>query len=238
MCTKKQQLCVPGLVAAQFGIEANNAHCIGDLNNPWTVYHTCGNLYAFEANCTLAWSQPPKFKTGRKDCTPNPALERPFFTNREEIHANPQGNGVMTANFYRNHFNMTAREGIALQIGAHSMGKFHPEIALMKYSWTRHQEMLLNNQLFRQLAEKPQYFLDCKWWKKPHWYALVGDAWGQKANVTWSISALSYSKDGGPFHWFHKYAIFMGLFLVDTFTLFFIGITDVLLVTNVHQCPE
>ncbi len=108
----------------------------------------------------------------------------------------------MTSNYYADHFNLTAREAIALMEGAHSFGKFNKEVSMMKYSWTRHQNGLLNNQMFRQISFRPQYFLNCN---DETGFDLVGDAWGQIANTTWVCNALGMSKNGGPFHWFHRY---------------------------------
>ena len=34
---------------------------------------------------------------------------------------------------------------------------------------------------------------------------LIGDAYGNPANTTWSVKALKFSKSGGPFQWFHRY---------------------------------
>ena len=64
--------------------------------------------------CELAWNEVPVFKTGRRDCNPDPTLERPFFTKNHEIHPNLHGNGPTIVDWYKNHFGLTAREGIAL----------------------------------------------------------------------------------------------------------------------------
>ena len=57
------------------------------------------------------------FRTGRKDCTPDPDEERPFLTSRLENHPSTQGNGRETVDFYKANFGFTAREGIALTGG-------------------------------------------------------------------------------------------------------------------------
>ena len=153
----------------------------------------------------MIWNQVPVFKTGRKDCEPDPSLDRPFFTKRHEAHPNPQANGPTTVDYYADKFNMTAREAIALTEGAHSFGKFNVEISMMPYFWTRSQDKLMNNQLFRQIAERPQYFMDCKDHSGKSEYRLVGDAYGQPAETTWVLWRLGMSKNGGPYHWFHRY---------------------------------
>ena len=59
--------------------------------------------------CELAWNEVPVFKTGRRDCNPDPTLERPFFTKNHEIHPNLHGNGPTIVDWYKNHFGLTAR---------------------------------------------------------------------------------------------------------------------------------
>ncbi len=101
------------------------------------------------------------FTTGRTDCTPDESLERPFFTSNKEIHPHPQGNGVMTTDFFNEHLKLTARESIALLEGAHSYGTMNPRISFMKYPWTRNQQLLLNNQMFKHLVLVDQYIPGC-----------------------------------------------------------------------------
>ena len=153
----------------------------------------------------MTWTKPPVFKTGRKDCEADPNLDRPFLTTRHEVHPNPQGNGPSIVDFYAKNFGFTAREAICLTEGAHSFGKFNSQISMMVYSWTRGQRMLLNNQLFRHLAERPQYFMDCKDHTGQNQFVLVGDAYGQLAETKWVVNRLGMSENGGPYHWFHRY---------------------------------
>ena len=86
-------------------------------------------------------------------------------------------------------------------LGAHSFGKFNSANSYFRYSWTRKQEGVLNNQLFRHYSEKDQYFLECKNNKM----VLYGDAYGNKAKTSWQINLGKHSKSGGPFQWFHRY---------------------------------
>ena len=187
------------LVASKYGIDNNNLACAGE---PRT---TCGYVYHFESDCTLEWDQPPPFKTGRKDCTPDPNLSRPFITLRPEIHPNVQGNGPETVDYYSANFNFTAREAIALMEGAHAFGTFNLEISMRPYSWTREQQRLLNNQMFRNAASRPQYYMDCDGSEDPENFLLVGDVHGNVPDTTWRVKALGFQKDGGPFHWFHTW---------------------------------
>ena len=78
------------------------------------ISESCGALFGMEDVCELAWNEVPVFKTGRRDCNPDPTLERPFFTKNHEIHPNLHGNGPTIVDWYKNHFGLTAREGIAL----------------------------------------------------------------------------------------------------------------------------
>ena len=69
---------------------------------------------------------------------------------------------------------------IALTGGAHSFGKFNSEVSMLRYFWTRSQQNMMNNQVFRHIAQRPQYFFDCEGSKE---YKSVGDAFGNKAET-------------------------------------------------------
>ena len=64
---------------------------------------------------------------------------------------------------------------------------------------------MLNNQMFLHYAGRPQYFMECKDYQGNNQFRLVGDAYGNKPNTTWNINSSGFSKDGGPFQWFHRY---------------------------------
>ena len=105
---------------------------------------------------------------------------------------------------YKEHFGLTAREGIALTGGAHSYGKFNSEVSMLRYFWTRGQHNIMNNQVFKHLSQRPQYFLECKDHLGQKEFRLVGDANGNKAETKWNVNAGGFSKSGGPFQWFHR----------------------------------
>ena len=112
--------------------------------------HEC--LQAGTDRCLLTPTILPTFRTGRRDCEPNEELEQAWQTNEQEIHPSVHGNGVQTADFFKEQFGMTARESSAVLIGAHSYGQFHASNSMFKYSWTREQTRYLNNQvLFKYL---------------------------------------------------------------------------------------
>ena len=104
-------------------------------------------LQAGTDRCFLTPTILPTFRTGRKDCEPNKDLEQAWQTNEKEIHPSDHGNGVQTADFFKEQFGMTARESSAVLIGAHSYGQFHFSNSMFKYSWTREQTRYLNNQV-------------------------------------------------------------------------------------------
>ena len=102
------------------------------------------------------------FQTGRSDCTPDSELNRPFYTSKEEVHPNLHGNGPSTVDYFKINFGLTARESAALVEGAHSFGKFHEEVSMNKYMWTRMNDQLLNNQQFRSIRNERMYKTECK----------------------------------------------------------------------------
>merc|ERR1719232_1005928 len=122
-----------------------------------------------------------------------PALE----ATKPEHHPNPQGNGRMTADFFKTDFGLSGREGAALLIGAHSFGTFNAQISQFRYDWTRKQSTILNNQLFRHVAMKPQYFAQCADEYLDYWH-LVGDHLGQPAETRWKVVATKCSSGRRP----------------------------------------
>ena len=127
-----------------------------------TISEQCGHSRFDQDDCEIDLSALTSFQTGRSDCTPDSTLKRPFFTSREEIHPNLHGNGPSTVDFFKDHFGLTAREAAALVEGAHSFGKFHEEVSMHKYMWTRMNQQLLNNQQFRSLRNERMYKTECK----------------------------------------------------------------------------
>ena len=111
--------------------------------------------------------EPLQFYTGRADCEATPGLKG-WETTKEEHHPHPQGNGEMTADFFKQDFGLTAREGAALLVGSHSFGTFNNEISQYKYDWTRKQSSLLNNQLFRYIMQKHFYLISFSLQKCSH----------------------------------------------------------------------
>ena len=134
-------------VAVEWGIERNNNGCDG-ADTVGDVAKGCLHLRSTDPQCKIELPEPIKFYTGRSDCAPEEGLKS-WMTTKEEHHPHPQGNGQMTADFFKEDFGLTAREGAALLVGSHSFGTFNYDISQYKYDWTRKQGSMLNNQLFR-----------------------------------------------------------------------------------------
>ena len=141
------------LVAVSHGVHNNNEGCRSD---------GCGTLRKNETDCEIEWPRIPNFKTGRSDCIADRDTGKPWYASRPEFHPDPHGNGPMTVDFFKEHFELNAQEAIALVLGAHSFANFHSDISQFRYEWTRKQRGIFNNQMVRHAALKPQYFSDCK----------------------------------------------------------------------------
>jgi len=195
------------LVGAAWGIERNNNACTGKvgLGDTKGFGHILGPTkdHPGTDRCLLSPTTIPLFRTGRVDCQPEPSFDDAWETSEHEIHPNVASNGVQTADYFKEHFNLTGREGAALLVGAHSFGKFNSEVGLFKYSWTRQQEAFLNNQLFRHLAMRPQYALNFDKGRSQTY--LTGDHLGQPAETRWLVRGNKFTPSGGPFQWGHWY---------------------------------
>lgn len=126
----------------------------------------------------------PRFQTGRVDCKPDPSLPRPYFTNRKENHPRLHANGPTTAKYYHDNFQMGSMLSVALHGGAHSFGTFNDAVSGLRYTWTRAQEFLLNNQFFQILALKHMHYAVEQ--SKGGWH-VTGDWIGRKSKATWYL---------------------------------------------------
>ena len=182
-------------VAIEWGVDRNNEACEGEIMNK------CSHLQFGTPECKLSLSRPLEFKTGRTDCKPSERLEKRWQTDRKEVQPNAQGNGRETTDYFQDNFGLSGRESVALLGGAHSFGTFNHANSMFKYDWTRKQTHFLNNQLFRHIAMKPQYFSNCG----SHDWTLVGDHLGQPAETRWLVRANKCGYGMGPFQWTHWY---------------------------------
>ena len=195
------------LIVLPLGVRNNNYACQGAeiaKKNVKAGGRVCGHVREHDPECEIEWPRIPKFKTGRSDCIASPDAEKPWHASRHEVHPRPHGNGPETVDFYRDNFALNAKEAIALNLGAHSFATFNDDLSQFRYDWTRKQTGLFNNQMVRHVALKPQYFTECEYdqdWKML-WY---GDSEGKEANTTWGVGQGKYTKNKGPFQWFHLY---------------------------------
>ena len=185
--------------------------------------NACGHLMYGEEGCEVNWVVTPKFRTGRKDCVPDPDAARPWMapSNRHENHPFPIGNGIETVDWYKENFGLTARQAIALNSGAHSFGRFNSPVSYFAYQWTRAQVSMFNNQFLKILRAEPMYFSNCESWVEPgkkEW-ALVGDEYGNKPETSWRVVKKHITKNGGPYQWHHAYKRFGILVLLLVLTI-------------------
>ena len=183
------------LAAVDYGIEQQNLACDQEAD------HVCGHIRQHNETCKF---QAPKLlwksaRFGRRDCTPDPSLNRPFFTSRKEIHPSINFVGPELMKFFKDNFGLTAEASIALYGGAHSFGRFHDQVSLLKYQWTRYQENILNNQQFVKISLRNEYwFQDCRW---------HGDPDGNPAKTFWTVRNGKLMEGGGPYQFFHNYVM-------------------------------
>merc|ERR1711860_139869 len=112
---------------------------------------------------------------------------RPFFTDKEEVHPNLHSNGPAVLNFYKENFGLNKREAIALNAGAHSLGKFGPTGSYHTYFWFC-PETLVGDDKGRPAKTK---------WKVNN---------RKRSDVSNTTGSLNGTKSGvGPFQWVHSF---------------------------------
>ena len=182
------------IVAVEYGIETNNMVCNGTFkNNPSAQ---C-NQELGEPNCEVKMPRRIKFKTGRRDCTE--FGDKGYIATKEESHPSLVGNGRMTADFFQKDFGLNGQEIVAL-FGAHTMGEFHPEIGLFKYTWTTAATESFNNHYFKNIVREDRYaFTDMT--GKCYRSGLQDNV---KPKTRWLARVRWETKNGGPVHWIHE----------------------------------
>ena len=139
------------IVAVEYGIETNNMVCNHTYeDNP---IPQC-NQELDEPTCEVKMPNRIKFVTGRRDCTE--FGDKPYIATKEETHPSVVGNGRMTADFFQSQFGFNGKEIVAL-LGAHTMGQFHPEIGIFKYTWTTSATESFNNHYFKNIVREDRY---------------------------------------------------------------------------------
>ena len=93
-----------------------------------------------------------KFKTGRRDCVDFESNEEPYKATKHESHPDLMGNGKQTVDFFTRDFGLSGKEMVAL-LGAHTFGRFHFPVSLMRYTWTSRGEQLFNNHYYKYVIK-------------------------------------------------------------------------------------
>ena len=113
-----------------------------------------------EADCRVEMPREIGFKFGRADCISEyPGEWEQYKTDRPEKHPNQNGNGDSTINFFRDEFGFSGRETVAI-LGAHTLGRMHVRVSLLKYFWTTRQAHLFNNMYYKNIVRKKEWFLE------------------------------------------------------------------------------
>ena len=105
--------------------------------------------------------------------------DKPYKASKHESHPNAVGNGKMTADFFAKDFGFTGRETVAI-MGAHTIGRFHYDISLFRYTWIPRGQHLLNNMYYKNIVREPKFNFwddDCN---------KITDAEGNIPKTRWS----------------------------------------------------
>lgn len=151
------------------------------------------------------------FKTGRRDCIPDCTGADSFYgfcSTANEEHANPLGNGDDVTKYFKDSFNFTPRESIAL-LGAHTLGHANEQISGFRhYPWTSGGfEHVLNNNYYKQMANLGMYRIAKKRSHgQPNWCNLdvstfIGDEHGNPIKSFWISRSQWQNNDGGAWVW-------------------------------------
>merc|ERR1711892_539974 len=194
-----------GIVTVESFILKNHEDCEAGKNgekSTWCEGMVNGNWTGCEFNLNLTKAN-MKFETGRSDCTASrlPAyLPEPLAV---EVHPDVRGNGTDTTTFFREQFNFTMRETVAI-MGAHTIGQVHSNISLIPYSWTREGTQIFNNEYYRIMAKRKMYAL----------HECVGNELSQPGEGDFlnvlegkrgTLNPLNVTELTGKMSWFHTY---------------------------------
>jgi len=197
------------IVAVEYGIYVNNGVCADpgfeadwgmgtvDINGP---NRHCHHFQGTDT-CKVNLQRSIAFTTGRSDCIPAAAGSGlpAYATSREEDVPDAQDNGEGTLGFFRRGFGFSGREVVAI-LGAHTMGRFHYELSLFRYTWIKNGGMMFNNQYYRTMALKR----DFRFASTREACNKVGDAWGQPPAARWVAHTRGDTTVGGQVHWINE----------------------------------
>merc|ERR1719232_1724602 len=176
-----------GIVAVEYGIETNNLKC-ADASSVGGCHHLQG-----EAGCSVQLNTTIPFRTGRADCIPSDST-RPYITNKHEVHPNAVGDGSETIQFFKDNFNFSGQETVAI-MGAHTFGRLNVGTSLFRYVWTSRGTSFFNNDYYKMITDETRWFFDDDACTK------VGDAYNNKPARRWVAHYRKDTFNNGPVHW-------------------------------------
>ena len=194
-----------GLTAVEMGVRLQNSFCNGENMTSYCGGNPNGDT------CEVQLPM-PKFKFGRKDCTQ--VCEDPddfyrFCTPATEIHPDPHGNGESVTSYFKDHFQLGAKESIAL-MGAHSLGHANERVSGFRhYPWTGFiTRTVLNNDYFKMIVD-PKGWTRVRRQNMYRWdqkcqsddSSFHGDEFGNPLKMNWVVRSQWLNNDGGPWNW-------------------------------------
>ena len=151
------------------------------------------------------------FKTGRRDCIPSctgvDSVYR-FCSTATEIHPEPHGNGDSVTKFFKDTFDFTPRESVAI-LGAHTLGHANQQTSgFRNYPWTHGTFInFLNNDYYKNMVGPGMYrTLKGSSFKKLQKCNLkvstfIGDEYGNPVETKWQVRSQWLNNDGGSWNW-------------------------------------
>ena len=148
------------------------------------------------------------FKSGRRDCISSCTGADAFYgfcSTAEESLPDPLGNGESVTTFFKDTFNFTRKESVAI-LGVHTLGHAHEQISGFRhYPWTNSFKEVLNNNYYKQMANPGMYRIR----KRPRisqkcdlkLSTFIGDEYGNPIPSTWVPRSQFQNNDGGPWNW-------------------------------------
>ena len=176
-----------GIIAVEYGIETNNLKCT-DASS----VDGCHHLQA-EEGCLVQLNTSIPFRTGRADCIPSDS-SRPYISDKDEVHPNVVGDGSETIQFFKDNFNFTGQESVAI-MGAHTFGHLNVSTSLFRYVWTSSGHKFFNNDYYKMITDDTRWFFDDDACTK------VGDAYYNKPARRWVAIYRKDTFNNGPVQW-------------------------------------